>query len=353
MNLRIKYIYAKLKQKNLDALLIFSPPNIFYLTNYAGRDSYLLISRRKNIYITDSRYTEEAKVYLKVIATVKQAKGPIMKIIPGLCQNLGLKRIGFEERRSSLAEDRRDKIELDKKTGFIPTYGLIEGLRQLKDKGEIEKIKTATQITIKAFEFIRNFISPGKKEIEIAAEIERFVRYQGAQSCAFDIIVAAGPNSSFPHHRTSQRKIKNNEHVLVDIGVEYSGYKSDLTRIFFLGKITSTARKVYDIVRRAQEEAIKKIKPAVHINKIDTAARQYITQKRYGGFFGHSLGHGIGLEVHEEPSISNQTKDLLKAGMVFTVEPAIYLPDKFGIRLEDIILVTQKGHEVLSGSLDK
>ncbi|MDD4979946.1 MAG: aminopeptidase P family protein [Candidatus Omnitrophica bacterium] len=353
MNLRIKYIYTKLKEKNLDALLVFSPANISYLTDFTSRDSHLLISRQKNIYITDSRYIQEARACLKNIATVKQADGPIMRIIPRLCQDLGLKRIGFEERRSPLAEDREDKIKLNKKYEFIPTHGLIEGLRQVKDKEEIKKIKTAIQITVKAFEFIRNFISAGKREIEIAAEIERFVRYRGAQGCAFEIIVAAGANSSLPHHRTSQRKIKNNEHVLVDIGVEYAGYKSDLTRIFFLGKITPTVRKVYDIVRRAQDKAIEKIKPAVPISGIDTAARQYITRKGYGGFFGHALGHGIGLEVHEKPSISSKEKGILNPGMVFTVEPAIYLPHRFGIRLEDIVLVTKKGCEVLSGPLDK
>src|SRR3989338_8488230 len=213
---------------------------------------------------------------------------------------------------------------------LIPAYGPVEELRQIKTAEELEKIKKAIQITIKAFKFIKDFISPGKKEIEVAGELERFIRYSGARSSAFDIIVASGPNSSFPHHLTSQRKLKNNEHVLVDLGVEYLGYKSDLTRVFFLGKISSTVSKIYDTVRKAQDKAIKNIKPAVQINKIDTAARQYITQKGYGGFFGHNLGHGIGLEVHEEPRISGREDNRLKAGMVFTIEPAIYLPNKFG-----------------------
>jgi Xaa-Pro aminopeptidase len=152
---------------------------------------------------------------------------------------------------------------------------------------------------------------------------------------------------------TSQRKLKNNEPVLVDLGVDYMGYKSDLTRVFFLGKISPAVKKIYDIVRKAQDKAIKNIKPAVQMYKIDTAARQYITQKGCGGFFGHNLGHGIGLEVHEGPRISPKVKGILKQDMVFTVEPAIYLPGKFGIRLEDIVLVTKKGCNVLSGSLSK
>lgn len=353
MNLRIKKIYAKLARENLDGLILSSPFNISYLTNFTSCDSYFLISESANIYITDSRYIEEAKDNLKALALVKQTNGSVFKIIAHVCKDFGLRRIGFEERYLPFAEHKKIKKELNKRGVLVPVYGWIEELRQVKTAEELKKIKKATQITIKAFKFIKDFISPGKKEIEVAGELERFIRYNGARSSAFDIIVASGPNSSFPHHLTSQRKIENNEHVLVDLGVEYLGYKSDLTRVFFLGKISPAVSKIYDTVRKAQDKAIKNIKPAVHINKIDTAARQYITQKGYGGFFGHNLGHGIGLEVHEEPRISRKEEKILKPGMVFTVEPAIYLPHKFGIRLEDIVLVTKKGCNVLSGSLNK
>jgi Xaa-Pro aminopeptidase len=353
VNLHIKNIYTKLAQEDLDGLLVSSPANISYLANFTSRDSYFLISKKENIYITDSRYTQEAKKHLQKIATIKKSNGSIFRIIADLCRDLGLKRLAFEERYLPFAEYKKIKEELSKKGDLIPTHDLVEELRQIKNAEELEKIKKASEISIKALRFIKDFISEGKKEIEVAAEIERFIRYNGARSSAFDIIVASGPNSSFPHHLTSQRKIKNNKPVLVDIGVDYLGYKSDLTRVFFLGKISSTVRGIYDIVRRAQEKAIRRIKPAVHINKIDVVARQYITQKGYGGFFGHNLGHGIGLEVHEEPHISSKGRGVLKPGMVFTIEPAIYLPNKFGIRLEDIVLVTQKGCEILSGTLHK
>ncbi len=353
VNLHIQKIYAKLSQENLDGLIVSSPANISYLTNSTSRDSYFLISKKTNIYFTDSRYIEEAKKNLRRLALVKKVNGSVFKIIADACINLGLKRIGFEERYLPFAEHKKIKQELNKRGDLIPTFGLVEELREIKTTEELEKIKKAIQITIKAFKFIKDFMSPGKKEIEIAAELERFISYNGARKEAFDIIVASGPDSSFPHHMTSQRKIKNNEPVLVDIGVDYLGYKSDLTRVFFLGKISPTVKKIYDIVRKAQDRAIKNIKPAVHINKIDTAARQYITQEGYGGFFGHNLGHGIGLEVHEEPRISPKAEGILKPNMVFTVEPAIYLPNKFGIRLEDIVLVTKKGCNVLSGSLNK
>jgi len=353
VNLRIINIYAQLQKNGLDGLIVSSQPNISYLTRFSSRDSYLLISKKGNVYFTDSRYMEEAKIGLKRIAVIQKINGSVFKIIADTCKSLGLKRVGFEERILVFAEFKKIKQGLGKAIDLIPTHSIVENSRQIKSAEELEKIKKAIRITIKALEFIKNFISPGKKEIEIAAELERFIRYNGASGSAFDIIVASGPNSGFPHHKTCQRKIKNNEPVLIDVGVDYLGYKSDLTRTFFLGKINSTVTRAYNIVKEAQEKAIKKIKPAVIISEIDTAARQYITQKRYGGFFGHNLGHGIGLEVHEDPHISKNEDNRLRTGMVFTVEPAVYLPGKFGIRIEDMVLVTQKGVELLSGNLNK
>jgi len=350
---RIQKIYARLPHQNLDGLLVFSPANISYLVNFTSRDSYFLISKKANIYITDSRYTEEARGDLKGIALVKKINGSVFKTIADTCIELGLKHIGFEDRYLSFDGYKKIKEGLNKENDLIPVSGLVEELREIKTPEEIQKIKKATQITVNALRFIKNFISVGKKETEVAAELERYIRYAGARASAFDIIVASGPNSSFPHHLTSQRKIKNNEPVLIDMGVEYMGYKSDLTRVFFLGKIDATVKKIYNIVRQAQDRAIKKIKPAVLISEIDTAARQYITQEGYGGFFGHNLGHGTGLEVHEKPRISGKESGRLRNGMVFTIEPGIYLPNKFGIRLEDTIVITKGKCEVISGSLNK
>ncbi len=352
MNLRIKKVYAKLKEEGLDGLLLSSPANISYLTGYLSRDSYLLISPRGKVYITDARYLQEAKQSLKGYS-FRETKGNLSEVIADASGKLKLERIGFEERDLVFADYKKIKSALGRTADFIPVYGLVEELRQIKSPQELACIRKAVQITLKALEFAADFISPGKKETEVAGELERFIRYCGGRSSAFDIIVASGPNSSFPHHLTSQRRIGNNEPVLIDIGVECSGYKSDLTRVFFLGKINLLNRKIYDIVLGAQEAAIKRIKPGIFINKIDTAARQYISRKGYGGFFGHALGHGIGLAVHEAPGISPRAAGKLKAGMVFTVEPAIYLPGKFGIRIEDMVLVTQKGARVISGALHK
>lgn len=351
--MRIQKIYANFSQLKLDALIISSPANISYLTRFSSRDSYLLISKKANIYITDSRYTEEAKNGLKGQLPIRKINGSVFQTIADACNDLKLKRIGFEEKFLSFAGYKKMRKELTKGIDLIPAGDLVEQLREIKDADELEKIKRAAQITIKAFKFIKDFVVPGRTEIEIAAELERFVRYNGARSSSFDIIVGSGPNSSYPHHLTSQRKIKNNEPVLIDMGVEYMGYKSDLTRVFFLGKMNPILKTINDVVRKAQYKAIKEIKPAVPIDKIDTAARQYITQKGYGGFFGHNLGHGIGLEVHEKPRIAQKETSPLKRGMIFTIEPGVYLPGKFGVRIEDMVLVTRKGCEVISGSLDK
>ncbi len=353
MRSRIENIYAKLNQKNLDVLIVSSPPNISYLTEFSSRDAYLIISKKENIYITDSRYTQEARQNLGRRFKIKIINGSVFKLIADACQNLGLKRIGFEERHLIYAEYIKIKEGLRNTADLTGTHSLIEESRQIKDSKELAKIKKATDITSAALESIEKFIAPGKKEIEVAGEIERFIRYQGASDSAFNIIVAGGQNSSFPHHQTSRRKLKNNEPVLVDIGAEYLGYKSDLTRVFFLGKIDVLTRKIYEIVLKAQDEAIRQIRPGMSIARIDALARNYISCKGYGGFFSHNLGHGIGLEVHEDPHISAKEKNKLEEGMVFTVEPAIYLPGKCGIRIEDVVLVTQKGARVLSGSLDK
>jgi len=353
MNLRLKNIYAKLDQENLDSIIISSPANISYLTKYPSRDSYLLISKRKNLYFTDSRYVEEAARPLKGIAEIKQTNGSVFKIVAKSCLKLGLEKIAFEERILPFAEYKKLTEGLRKRAKLIPAHSLIEGLRQVKETQEVEKMKKAIKITTSALKFIEKTLVLNMKEIEVVAELERFIRYHGANNAAFDIIVASGPNSGFPHHIPGQRKIKKNEPILVDIGVDYLGYKSDLTRVFFLGKITTLAKRIYQIVLKAQERAIKKIKPGVPIKEIDSAARQYITQKGYGGFFGHNLGHGIGLEIHEEPEISSSANSLLKANMVFTIEPGIYIPNKFGIRIEDMVKVAPGKCEVLSSAVNK
>jgi Xaa-Pro aminopeptidase len=352
MNAKIKRICALLKKEGLDGLLLSSEANISFLTDYRSRDSYFIVSGQGCFYLTDSRYTAEARKALPGIMVEEYNQGLFNKISQ-IATKMRFKCLGFEERHLNFAEYKQLRKKLADSLGLAPTCGLVEGLRQVKSAEEIKTIKIATAIAIKAFRFIQKQLLPGRKEIEVAADLERFIRYHGATDSSFDIIVASGPNSAFAHHITSERKLKVNEPVLIDMGVDYRGYKSDLTRVFFLGKIDTLTAKIYNIVRQAQEKAIKGIRPGKTCKEIDALARGHIENSGYGGCFGHGLGHGVGLEVHEEPHIGKNQDKRLEPGMVFTVEPAIYLPNKFGIRLEDMVLVTKKGSEVLSGSLNK
>ena len=353
MKPRLKKILRRLVQENLDGLIVSIPANISYLTGFISSDAYLLVSKKENIYFTDSRYTEEVKPKLKSAATLQRINGSVFELIAGTVLDLGLKRVGFEERHMPYAEYKKIKEGFKSKSYLIPTHNLIETLRQVKEPGEIIKIRKALKITALTLRFIQGFIKPGMRELEVAGELERFIRYHGANEASFDTIVASGPNSAFPHHRPGERKIKKNEPLLIDAGVDYFGYKSDLTRVCFLDKINSLTRRIYGIVLKAQEKAIERIKPGEDIAVIDGLARKYIADKGYAKYFGHSLGHGIGLQTHEAPSVSGKNDGILLPGMVFTVEPAIYLPGRFGIRIEDMVLVTKKGCEVLSEFINK
>jgi Xaa-Pro aminopeptidase len=349
---QLRKLHKTLKERKLDGLLISHQPNITYITGQPSRDSYLLITAKDSFFITDFRYIEEAKANLSKDFSIQRISGSVFSLIAQLAKKAGLRRLGFESRHMPYAEYAKIKEELNYKIDLIAIPKLVEELRQVKTPEEIEKIKKAIEINIQAFNYAKTILKPGIKELEVAAHLEHFMINKGAKP-SFDIIVASGPNSVFPHHITSGRKIRQDEPVLIDMGVELESYKSDLTRTYFLGKITQVYRRGYDIIDMAQERAIKKIKPGIAAYQIDAAARQYLTRKGLGSFFGHSLGHGVGLEVHEEPSVSSKNSQKLLPGMVFTVEPAFYLPKKFGIRTEDMVLVTRKGVEILSYDLDK
>ena len=336
---------------SLDGFLVSSEANVSYLTGYQARDSYLLASKKEACFITDFRYREEAEKNIQGLK-VFQYKN-LFRDIAGLTRKFKIRRLGFESRDLNFAEYARIKGYLGPRVKLIDTFNVIEALRQIKAPQELKHIKEAIRITVLALKFLKKYLKPGMSELRVQGEIERFIRYQGARASAFSIIVASGPNSSFPHAVISERKIRADEPLLIDLGVEVQGYKSDLTRVFFLGKISSVQRKIYKIIQGAQAQAIEAVKPGIQVSRLDFAARSYIASAGYGKYFGHNLGHGVGLEVHEEPAISAKNKSQLKEGMVFTIEPGIYLPGRFGLRLEDMVLVTKKGFEVLSGAIDK
>ena len=351
MSSKYEQLKILLQEKKLQGFLILHQPNITYLTGFLSFDSCLFITLKKCFFITDSRYYLQAKGLLKGIKVLQDDSGGL-QVIAQIARKARIKRLGFELKNLTVAQYKKIKKALST-TRLIATFELIERLRQIKQASELRKIKHAVKIAVSALRYARRIAKPGLKEIQLAASLERFIRYQGARTSAFETIVAAGVNSCYPHHLTSERKLRKNEPLLVDIGVDYQGYKSDLTRTFFLDKIPSKFSKIYDIVQQAQIQVIKRIKPGIKASEIDKCARQYISNHGYGGFFSHSLGHGIGLEIHEKPFISSKNYETLKPAMVITAEPAIYLPKKFGIRIEDDILVTKNGCEVLSADLNK
>ncbi len=352
MSQRIERLIDLLLKRELPALLITHQPNIHYLTGYCAHDSYLLVCAKQNVFITDSRYIQEARENLRDVV-VKQINKSVFESIAKIIKDLGIKKLGFESKNLVFLEFETLKKILGKDVKLIPAYDLVESQRVIKDIGEVKKIKEAISLTSRTFKFLKSILKVGIREIDIAAQLEHFIKKNNAISASFPLIIASGKNSAYPHASLTKKTIKKAEPILIDIGVDLEGYKSDLTRMFFLDKISLKIRRIYDIVLEAQNRAINQIKPGRPISQIDKAGREYIAQKGYGKFFGHNLGHGIGLEVHEAPPISSKNNDCVIPGMVFTIEPAIYLPGEFGIRLEDIVLVTNNGAEVLSGYINK
>ncbi|MDP1853885.1 MAG: aminopeptidase P family protein [Candidatus Omnitrophota bacterium] len=349
-DLRTSNLYKEILRSDIDAFLVTYPANVSYFCRYPIDDSYLLASPKETFLITDFRYIEEAQENIKF--SVRELTGSLSEDILKIVKKLKIKRLGFESRHLSFYEYGRITGALGEEVELVPIYDLVEKLRIIKDEGEIAKIEAAVKLTEETFVFLKDIIRPGVKELDISAEVNRFIRLKGAEKASFDLIVASGSRSSMPHAKTSTKIIQNNEPVLVDMGVEISGYKSDLTRMFFLGKIAKNIKQAMDVVFAAKRKAIKRLKPGVPIKEIDKAAREYIASFGWSKNFRHSVGHGVGLEVHEGPHISRKNNSCLKAGMVFTIEPAVYFPQKFGVRLEDMVLITQKGARVLNGTLN-
>ncbi len=346
MKPNLRNLISVLNEHRLDGYLVTKDVNIRYLTDFPASESWLLVSAKKTFYITDFRYILEASTGLPGI-TVKRYQKSMGDELASLASMLKLKRIGFDDRHLSLSTYLKLQKSCRGKATLVRSNSLVEHLREVKSKFEIGQIRKALKLNLEAYGFLKKVIRPGISEKAVFQKLEKFIRANNT-SFSFDPIIASGPNSCFPHAKVTGRIIKNNEPVLVDMGMDVGGYKSDLTRVFFLGKIPQLVREVCDAVKSAQEKAIGKIRAGVPANEVDFQARNYLAKRKLAQFFGHSLGHGVGLEIHEAPSLSQVSPSILKEGMVVTVEPAVYLPYKFGIRVEDMVLVTKEGCEVLS-----
>ncbi len=346
MTRRIQQFVSQFDEYKIDAYLVTCDVNVRYLTSLPVSESWLLVFPKKVFYITDFRYVQEARQRLKGIC-VRQYTKSMTETLFKIVREMKAKRLGFDDRYVSLALYKQMKKDCPGSVMLVAKNNTVETMREIKEKDEVQKIRAAIKINLKAYRYLKRVVTPGITEQNVLLKLERYVKSQGAEF-SFAPIIASGPNSCFPHARVTNRRIRNNESVLIDMGIDIQGYKSDLTRIFFLGKISNLLRKMHDAVAMAQEVAIKKIKPGIPAAQIDQEARNYLKKHKLAKFFGHSLGHGVGLEVHEGPGITQRSGAILRKGMVFTVEPAVYIPHKFGIRIEDMVWVTHDGCEVLS-----
>ncbi len=306
-----------------------------------------LISGERAIFITDFRYTEQAKNQASEYE-ISIHSGSIIDEIATKVKELGITKLGFEQDYMSYSTwaQYNQVISVE----FVPVSNLMEQMRLIKTNDEIAKIKEAADIADAAFKHILDFIKPGKTELDVSNELEFFMRKCGATSSSFDIIVASGKRSSMPHGVASDKQIEKGDFVTMDYGALHKGYVSDITRTVSVGEPSAKLKEIYDVTLEAQLRAMEQIKPGMTGIEADAIARDYIIEKGYGDYFGHSLGHGIGLEVHEGPGLSKRSKTKLQPGMVVTVEPGIYLPNIGGVRIEDDTLITAKGNETLTHS---
>ena len=349
MKSRIKQLTAAFHQHKIDAFLVTKDINITYLTDFPACESWLLVGPRRACYITDFRYVHEAREGLMGI-NVRCYTNSMVETLIEVIRTMRVKRIGIDTRHLTLSQYRMLERWTPKGIRLIKADDLVEDLRAVKDKNEIQKVKKALRIHKQAHQFIKRNIKPNMKERELLLRLERFVKSKGA-NFAFDPIIASGPNSCYPHAKVTERKIRRAEPLLIDMGIDVEGYKSDLTRMFFLGKISALVRQVHDAVYEAQRSAIVKIKAGVPAAEIDGLARNYLKKQRLAKYFGHALGHGVGLEIHESPRLAHNNSSILKEGMIITVEPAVYIPGKFGIRIEDMVLVKKDDCEILSDNI--
>jgi Xaa-Pro aminopeptidase len=338
----------------LDGLLISHLPNIRYLCGFSGSAGALLVSARESIFFTDGRYTQQAKAEVQAEKLVIARKSPLA----GAAEWLGRKApshrtkkfqtLGVEGQYLTVAARRGLSTALPKHVRLREAPALVEQARMVKDADEIAAIRSAVAMGARLFERALQVIRPGVKEVEVAAEMEYAARKGGADAMSFETIIASGARSALPHGRASNAAIMTGGFVVCDFGVILHGYCSDRTRTVYVGAATEAARRVYEAVLASQQAAIDAVRPGVKVEQVDRAARKVLKKSGLGKYFTHSTGHGVGLEIHEAPRVAQGQQEVLRPGMVITIEPGVYLPNKWGVRIEDVVVVTEQGCEVLA-----
>ena len=339
---RLKRFLKIIENNNIDALLVTGIPNIRYISNFTGEDGFLLGVGTEVYLIVDSRFTMQAKSEVRKGINVVEYKGRLPLFLQQMLISKKTHWLGIEKSRINYSL--YSSLESIPFLKIVPTNDLVEEMRIVKDKEEIETMKRAFKSSTKSFNEVLPFIKEGVSEKDIAAELEFRFRKNGGEKPSFDTIVASGERGAFPHGVASDKKIKANEPIVIDFGLFYHGYATDTTRTVVLGKPNDEFKKVYQIVKDAQALGRDVVKSGVKACDVDKIVRDFIKEKKYGDFFTHGLGHGVGLEIHENPSVNESSTFTLEDNMVITIEPGIYLQGKFGIRIEDTILVTKEGY---------
>ena len=343
---RIESVRQILQSEGLDALLFFALPNIRYLCGFTGSDGVLFITTEESIFLTDSRYQTQALQQVEAQHCVCY-QNKFSGIVDELSKR-SVRRVGFDAESVTVAAFN----ELEKTApGDIEWIALTEQLRPLracKSEPELNALQAAADLNCKAFEQILPLLQPGTSERRIALELEFVLKRLGGEANAFDFIVASGQRGALPHGIASDKVLQAGELVTIDFGTRVDGYYSDETVTLALGKVDGNLRQIFEIVLKAHDLALEAVQPGMRIPELDAVARDYITTQGYGDYFGHGLGHGVGLEIHEYPAVSYRTDAILQEGMVITIEPGIYLPGVGGVRIEDTVVVTAEGYRALT-----
>ena len=350
---RVDSLRAALGENEIDAMLVSSPENRRYLSGFTGSAGYLLIGEAGQVLVTDSRYTEQAERQAPSYRVEQMKAGQGWKWLPELAHDAGLRRVGFEASDISVATHSAFKkviSEHEESAGveLVETSELVDKMRAVKDRDELDILTKAVDVTDIALETVAARVEPGITEDEVAWELEKSMREQGAEGLAFETIVAAGPNGALPHHLADETPLEEGHAVVIDMGAKYDGYCADLTRTIVVGEPDEKFAEVYNKVLEAQIEAEERVRPGMTGQEVDAISRDIIAEAGYGDNFGHSLGHGVGLAVHEYPRVGPTAEDPIEDGMVFTVEPGIYLSGWGGVRIEDIVVMENGRARVLS-----
>lgn len=342
---RISKIQSRLYELDVEALLFLDIKNIRYLTGFTGSDGALMIGEKQKLLLVDGRYTNQAKrevAGLEVFECREKIEGIEVVLSDG-----GLQSVGFESTAMNVTTYLKLKEKL-KNVTLNPMSNEIDAVRAIKDDEELSCIRKAAEISFQALTAVCDLIKPGVREKDIAIELEYRMGRFGAEQISFATIVASGVNSAQPHAAPGSRKIKNGDVVMIDYGAVYSGYHSDETLTFVVGNADKKQKEVYLLVKKAHDTALESVKAGVPCKDVDRIARDCIESGNMGKYFTHGTGHGVGLDVHEAPRIATKSENILEAGMVVTIEPGVYIPDLWGIRIEDMILVKEEGFEVLT-----